>query len=262
MCNCTGGRIIWTECVNSDTKNQLISLCGMGPADIAVRKDAWEIEKLTSDQKRNARSRSLERRRPESRMMMGKTEIRLPVGNSREMPPSQDKPIRPLEENLNVATTEAPGITDEPTIGEKQLPDRLMQNEQQSIALPHQLQNITNAANRLAGSLQKAMGGGNLESTGNAPQNNLSQHEECSMRSRALLEEQRQFEVLTQQQCSTTQHRTDQYDLGYGGDGPGIAKPPRELPPKSAARTRESEGTSRPRGRNGTTERRNGSHVE
>ena len=43
-------------------------------------------------------------------------------------------------------------------------------------------------------------------------QNNLSQSEECLMRSRTLLEEQRQFNILTQPQSGTAQHRMDQYE--------------------------------------------------
>ena len=196
--------------MNLDRRYQLISVCGMEPTDISVRKDAWKIGKLAAEQKRNARPRSLGRQ-PKSRLLMDKTKIRLSVDNVREMPSIHDKPLRPLDENPNVATTGAPGITDDSTLDEKQLPNRILHNEQQSILLNQQLQNITNTANHLANALQKATG--QITSQQELHQNNLSQREECLMRSRMLLGEQRQFNVLTQQQCSTAQHRMDQYGL-------------------------------------------------
>ena len=193
----------------------------MGPCEQLAQKDAWGIEKLSPGQKRNARSRSLERRRPESRTILEQEKLRLSIGNARELPSIHDNPLRPLEEeHIKAVATEVPGITsgtiemqgvtNETGDNEKRMAERIIKNEQKTIDLHHQLQHITTTANRLTESLQKALG--QISSQQELHRTNLFQHEDCLSRGRNLLEEQRQFNILTQQQSGATQQRMDQYE--------------------------------------------------
>ena len=83
-----------------------------------------------------------------------------------------------------------------------------------TIHLNQKLQDIAKTANHLADALQKAMG--KISSQQALRQTNLSQHEECLTRSRSLLGEQRQFNILTLQQSSATQQRMAQYEIVMG----------------------------------------------
>ena len=155
---------------NSENENdQLVSVCGMESREQLAQEDAWEIGKLTPGQKRNARSRSLERRRPESRMIMDQAKMRLPIGNARGLPSIHDYPLRPLEDErtkaiatevprITAETIERQGVTNETSDNEKQMAERTMQNEQKTIHLNQQLQDIAKTANHLADALQKPWG--------------------------------------------------------------------------------------------------------
>ena len=186
-------------------------------------KGEWKIGKLTPEQRRNARSRSVERRRPESRMLVDQEKKRLSIGNARNLTSLQEYPLRPIEDDQRQkVSTESPGtaiedvqrdmkeMTDDVRNNEKILADRILENERKTIELHQYLENVTGTANALTDALQKALG--QITHQQELHQNNLTQHEDCLLRSRNLLAEQQQFNAVIQQKSIATQQRMDQYE--------------------------------------------------
>ena len=149
--------------------------------------------------------------------------MRLSIGNARKLSPLQEHPLRPIgADQILMITTEAPGITIESAKRDmkevtndvrndgKVSDGRILGNEQTTIDLHQQLKNITGAANALTGALQKALWHLTLQQE--LHQNNLSHREDCLLRSRNLLEEQQQFNAVTQQKIIATHQRMGQYE--------------------------------------------------